>query len=184
MKSNEMETHFQMLILQRQAFYQDKDLDFEQAWVRPLPEKWSIGETLYHLFLMVRLFRRFSNIYIPTMLPLAYARRRKPYQTETHNIYEEYNQKKKKPMNAPSLIVPPSELEKKWNITEIQWLLEYETEKIKTFIKCIGSDVAGHIYYPDPVAYYPNLVQCIHLLAIHEQHHFDLTKKYYSQMDR
>lgn len=43
----------------------------------------------------------------------------------------------------------------------------------------IDQDVAGQIYYPDPVAAYPNLVQCVRLLAIHEQHHFTITKKYY-----
>jgi hypothetical protein len=113
------------------------------------------------------------------MLPVAYARKNKPYPTETYNIYAEYNQKKRKPMKAPSVINPPACIEKKWNITEVQWFLEYETEKLYSLVKFIEEDLAGNIYYPDPIAHNPNLIQSIHLLAIHEQHHFELTKGYY-----
>lgn len=181
LKSKEIEKHFDTLIRQREAFYQESILDFDRAWNRSLSEKWSIGETLYHLYKMIRLFRRFSNFYMPVMLPIAYIRKRKPYKTKTHNIYEEYTEEKKRPMEAPSLIVPPLGLERKWNITEIQWFLEYETDQLKNRLKFIPQNIAGQIYYPDPVAYYPNLIQSIHLLAIHEKHHFDLTLKYYSK---
>lgn len=95
LKSIEMEKHFHTLIKRREAFYQNKMLDFEQAWNRPLPNKWSIGETLYHLFLMVRLFRRFSNFYIPVKLPIAYVGKHQSYKSEIHNIYEEYRDKRK-----------------------------------------------------------------------------------------
>lgn len=118
-----MEKQFHTLTKQREAFYQNTKLDFEQEWNRPFPDKWSIGETLYHLYLMIRLFRRFSNYYIPVMLPLAYVRKQQPYKTEIHNIYEEYRGKKKRPMRAPSLIMRPSGLENKWNVTEIEWFL-------------------------------------------------------------
>ncbi|CAM3206041.1 DinB family protein [Filibacter tadaridae] len=179
MKSEQMHNYFIKLKQQRDVFYNDDNLNFENAWKRPMPEKWSIGETLYHLVLMVRVFRGFSRIYVPIMLPLAYVQKKKPYKKEIHDIYQEYRYKKKRSMNAPFLIKPPSGLERKWTFNDIQALLEYETDKLATNLNDIDQDLAGQIYFPDPVAMYPNLIQCVHLLAIHEQHHFNITKKYY-----
>ncbi len=56
--------------------------------------------------------------------------------------------------------------------------LEQETDKLKAQVSGVEEAVAGHIYFPDTIAHYPNLIQCVHLLAIHEQHHFDITRKY------
>jgi len=182
LKSERMKMYFNQLRTQREAFYNEKHLHFDDGWIRPIPEKWSIGETLYHLVLMTRFFRRVSNFYLPIMLPVAYVRKRKPYPSETYNIYTEYNQKKNRAMKAPSVINPIGGIERKWNITEVQWFLEYETQKLYSLLKFIHDDVAGNIYYPDPIAHHPNLIQSIHLLAIHEQHHFDLTKKYYAEI--
>ncbi|MFA1819744.1 DinB family protein [Virgibacillus oceani] len=179
MKSDKMRIYFDQLKIQRESFYNKTYLNFDEGWIRPLPDKWSIGETLYHLVLMTKFFRRLSNFYIPIMLPVAYARKKKPYATETYNIYAEYHQKKRRAMKAPSVINPPAGLERKWNITEVQWFLEYETQKLYSLLKFIDEDVAGNINYPDPIAHNPNLIQSIHLLAIHEHHHFDLTRKYY-----
>ncbi len=178
LKSKEINRHFQQLKKQREIFYNDCSLDFKHAWRRPLPDKWFIGETLYHLVLLVRLFRRFSVLYIPVMLPIAHLRKKKPYQSEIHNIYKEYKEKKKRSMSAPSLLVPPKDLKKDYRFKDVQELLEEETKKLMDVIESMEENVAGHIRYPDPIAYYPNLIQSIHLLAIHEQHHFDLVKKY------
>lgn len=177
MKSEQITHHFQELIQQRDTFFKDKDINFDEPWKRSIPDKWSIGESLYHLALMIRLFRRFSTIYIPVMKPLAYLRRNKPYKIETYDIYQEYKKKKKKPMNAPSLIKPPEELADKWSFEEVKVLLEGETDRLMVNLNTIRQDVAGQIYYPDPIADYPNLVQCVHLLAIHEQHHFNIMRK-------
>lgn len=180
MKSEQINIHFQKLQQQRDAFYNDSGINFADAWSRPMPDKWSIGETLYHLVLMVRLFRRFSVIYIPLMLPIAHIRKNKPYKTEIHDIYQEFRNKKKRSMNAPFLIKPPAGLEEKWNFSEIKALLERETDKLMTNLNDIEQVTAGQTYYPDPVAAYPNLIQCVHLLAIHEQHHFNIIKRYYT----
>ncbi|WP_404452285.1 DinB family protein [Virgibacillus necropolis] len=177
MKSEQINRHFQQLKQQRDTFYKDKGINFEEPWRRPMPDKWSIGESLYHLLLMVRLFRRFSTIYIPVMMPLAYLRRNKPYKIETHDIYQDYQKKKKKSMNAPLLIKPPEGLANKWSFEETKELLGRETDKLMGNLNTIKQDVAGQIYYPDPIADYPNLVQCVHLLAIHEQHHFNIMGK-------
>nr|WP_275899567.1 DinB family protein [Bacillus piscicola] len=163
---------------QRTSFYHDSGVDFTTPWRRPLPEKWSLGETFFHLLLMERLFRRFSYIYLPIMLPFAHLRKKKPYKTEIHNPYQDFQKKRKRPMKAPFLIVPPSRLEEKFTFEDIQALLEAETDKLKVQLRDMEEEVAGQIRYPDPVVDYPNLIQCIHLLAIHEQHHFNVTKKY------
>ncbi|WP_160112574.1 DinB family protein [Salicibibacter kimchii] len=178
MKSKEIHDHFTKLKQQRKDFYNSSYVNLDRAWSRPFPEKWSIGETLYHLVLMIRLFRRFSSVYIPILLPVAHVRKKRGYKIEMHNIYETYHQDHKKAMNAPFLIKPPAGLEEKWSINDVQSLLEHETDKLMANLDNIEQDLAGQIYYPDPVAEYPNLIQCIHLLAIHEQHHFKLTKKY------
>ncbi len=178
MKSKEMQFHFKKIKEQRDAFYHDSAINFENAWIRPKPEKWSIGETIYHLVLMIRLFRRFSGIYIPVIYPWAYIRRKKPYRTETCDIYQQFQQKNKKAMLAPFLLIPPSGLEEKWTISEIRAILERETNQLISNLDNIEQEIAGQISYPDPIAGYPNLIQCIHLLSIHEQHHFDIVKKY------
>ena len=174
-----MEKYFRQLDEQRKEFYEDIQLNFDNPWQRPLPDKWSIGETLYHLLLMAKLFRRFSAFYIPPAKPIAHLRKNKPYKTEIHDIYSEYTSTKKKPMKAPSLIKPPDNLEKKWTIDEIRLALDEETKRLKHLVESIDEPIAGHIVFPDPVAYYPNLIQTIHILAIHEAHHFRLTKNYY-----
>lgn len=180
MKSEQINNHFQKLKQQRDAFYHDSAISFTNAWSRPMPDKWSIGETLYHLVLMTKLFRRFSVFYIPLMQPVAYIRRNKAYKTEIHDIYQEFRNKKKRPMNAPFPIKPPDGLEGKWKFDEVQALLENETDKLMRNLNDMEQNIAGQIYYPDPIAGYPNLVQCVHLLGIHEQHHFTIVKKYYN----
>ncbi|SHF66532.1 DinB family protein [Ornithinibacillus halophilus] len=177
--SNNFEDYFDRIQEQRKSFYQEMDSNVEDVWERPYPNKWSVAETVYHLYLLLRLFRRFSVIYMPIMYPLAVLRKNKPYPTDMNNIYIEYHQKKKKPMNAPLLLNPPKNLPRKKNYDEIKKLLERETNLLKANVLPMDERIAGQIYYPDPVAHHPNLPQSIQLIGIHEQHHFNLTKDYY-----
>lgn len=173
-----IQSYFQLLESQRNYFYQYIEENGGDRWKRPIPDKWSAGETVYHLIMMVRLVRRFSAFYIPLMLPYAKMRKRYSYRTETYNIYKEYTEKKKRPMKASFVLTPPKNLHQKYNFKELQQILHAETIKLKEKITHLDEHIAGQIIYPDPVAYYPNVIQSIHLLAIHEQHHFDLVKKY------
>ncbi|WP_052345711.1 hypothetical protein [Paucisalibacillus sp. EB02] len=84
-------------------------------------------------------------------------------------------------MNAPFLLTPTKNIYQKYDLKELQKLLHSETDKIKYKLSNIDEKVAGQIHYPDPIAYYPNVIQSVHLLAIHEQHHFDLVIKYERQ---
>ncbi|MEN2467912.1 DinB family protein [Ornithinibacillus sp. JPR2-1] len=178
MNSTYIENYFNLVEKQRVIFYQSVSKSNFGLWKRPLPDKWSVGETLYHVYLMVRLVRRFSTIYLPLAKPLARIRKHHPYQTSIHNIYVEYTQKKKGPMKAPYVLTPPKNLNQTYTLLDIQQLLINETNKFKNLVAELEEPVAGHIRYPDPVAHYPNVIQSVHLLAIHEQHHFSLTEGY------
>ncbi|HLR63556.1 MAG TPA: DinB family protein [Lentibacillus sp.] len=178
MKNGQIQQHFQDLEQQRKLFYHNPVIQAADPWKSLQPGKWSIGETLYHLILMVKMLRRFSYVYIPIMLPIAHLRRKNPYQTKSRDIYKGYQDKKKRPMKAPFIINPPAGLENKYSFTGIQEQLEMETKMLKERLQTIEEDIAGHIRYPDPIADYPNLIQCVHLLAIHEHHHFEITERY------
>ncbi|GAA0595369.1 DinB family protein [Virgibacillus siamensis] len=180
MKSAVMANYFQQLEQQRASFFSSEGIDFSRVFIRPFPDKWSVGETVYHLMLMTKFFRKFSGVYIPAAKPVACLRRKRPYKMAIHNIYREYTEKKKRPMNAPKIIVPPPGVADKYNFDQIKEMLELETVKLRMDVNHIEQDVAGQIYYPDPIANYPNLLQSVQLLAIHEQHHFNLLKKYES----
>lgn len=178
MKSKAMEQHFHILARQRETFYAEINISEKAAWEPLQAGKWSIAETMYHLVLLARLFRRFSGFYVPVMIPLARLKKNKPYQTMIHDIYIEYKQKKGRPMPAPFLLKPSSHLQERMTFREIVDALGRETHKLKADILNITEVTAGHVYYPDPIAHYPNLIQCTHLLAIHEQHHFNITRNY------
>lgn len=178
LKSKYIENYFNLVEKQREVFYQLVSQSKSELWERPLPDKWSVGETLYHLYLMVRLVRRFSTIYLPLAKPIANLRKNHHYQTSIHNIYVEYIQKKKRPMKAPYVLTPLKNLSHAYTLLEIQQLLVIETNKLKKLVAELEEPVAGLIRFPDPIACYPNIIQSIHLLAIHEQHHFSLTERY------
>src|SRR5690625_5002149 len=110
MRGEWMDFHFEKLNQQRKIFYSDMGIAAKETFKKPNPEKWSVGETMYHLFLLARLLRRFSIFYIPLLFPIAYVRKNKPYETEIHDIYQAYREEKQKPMPAPFLLKPPTHL--------------------------------------------------------------------------
>lgn len=69
------------------------------------------------------------------------------------------------------------------NVTQLEELLTRETNEIKKLVQNIEENVAGHIVFLDPIAHYPNLIQSIQLLAIHEKHHFMIMKNNYEMID-
>ncbi|PWU68745.1 DinB family protein [Gracilibacillus dipsosauri] len=178
MKNIYLVEHFQRIYKQR------KEIKIElwkgKEWQRPSDDKWSWGETYYHLYLMMRWFRRLSKIYIPLAIPFATLRKNKPYPVHSTNIYKQYQLEKKKPMKAPFILVPPKDqVDFGWLVNE----LDKETKQIEKIVLKLSDDVAGHIRYIDPLASNPNLIESIHLLGIHEKHHFSLCEKYYNVID-
>ena len=113
------------------------------------------------------------------MRPIAKIRADKAYPKHTYDIYKEFSTHKKRGMKAPFIIMPPKNIAGKYSLEELQIMLDDETNKLIRLVANIPDPIAGNIYYIDPVAHHPNLIQSIHLLAIHEKHHFNLTKHYF-----
>ncbi|WP_338753031.1 DinB family protein [Bacillus sp. FJAT-52991] len=180
MESYSMESHFQTITDQRITFSNEMNNHLDHPWIRPYKEKWSIGETYYHLYLMVKRIRQLNSVYIPLMTPVASIRKKKTFKTKSEDVFKAFEQKHKRAMKAPFLLMPPKELDKSYTFRNLEQMLESETEKLKKLVDQMDERVAGQIYYPDPYAHYPNLIQSIHLIAIHEKHHFEITKKYFN----
>lgn len=85
-------------------------------------------------------------------------------------------------MRAPAILVPPKKIRFVLNSDEIEQLLITETSAMKELVKDIEENIAGHIVFPDPLAHYPNLIQSIQLLAIHEKHHFRIMAEQYNRL--
>ncbi|WP_155590019.1 DinB family protein [Lysinibacillus cavernae] len=177
MKSNSMAKHFLTLQEQRTHYLPAiHALSKEELWRRTLEDKWSIGEHFYHLYLIFKMLHKATK-YSFFLLPIAKMRRNKPFATEIHNIFEEYQANKGKGMRAPGILVPPKKIRFALSSHDIEQLLLNETLALQQFVKDIEEDIAGHIIFPDPIANYPNLIQAIQLLAIHERHHFEIVGK-------
>lgn len=180
MKSKYLSLYFEAIFNQRENFYERIANYQALIWVRPHEEKWSLGETFYHLYLMVKRFRQLNKFYLLLAEPVASLRKNTPYATKIHDIYEEYQQKQKKTMIAPFVILPPKGVENKISFNQLVEELETETKVLEQMVSAIEDNVAGHIRYPDPIAHHPNLIQAVQLIGLHEQHHFRLCAKYYN----
>ncbi|MEH7458292.1 DinB family protein [Bacillus sp. JJ1127] len=182
MKSENIAKHFHTLHQQRSQFLPKiQSLSQEELWYRNEDGKWSIGEHFYHLYLIARMLKvaiKFSFV----LFPYAKMRRNAPFATEIHDIFAEFKEKKGRGMNAPFILVPPKKIYHSMNGEELERLLVNETNAIQAFVKNIEEDIAGHIVFLDPIAKYPNLIQAIQLLAIHEKHHFAIIENSYRMM--
>ncbi|OZI12412.1 hypothetical protein CEW92_06735 [Bacillaceae bacterium SAS-127] len=178
MKSESIEFHFNTLEQQREILFPTvESLTMNQLWERPSDGKWSIGESIYHLYLMMKVLRVAAVITIPCTKLYAKSVRRKLYATSIHDIYQEYGNKRKKSMKAPFVLNPPNNIRLNLTFDDVNALLVNETRRVKKLVEEIDEDIAGHIIFLDPVANYPNLIQAIQLLAIHEAHHFRIMKR-------
>ncbi|KOY82158.1 DinB family protein [Lysinibacillus macroides] len=180
MKSHSMAKHF--LLLQEQRIYYlpaIQTLSQEELWHRPYEGKWSIGEHFYHLYLILKMLHTATK-YSLFLTPIAKLQRNKPFATEIHDIYAAYKLKKGKGMPAPKILIPPKKIYFALSSQDIEQTLMNETLALQWLVKNIEEDIAGHIRFPDPIAHYPNLIQAIQLLAIHEQHHFKIMEKTFS----
>ena len=182
MKSSSMAHHFHTLQEQRILYLPCiQSLSREQLWHREKEGKWSIGEHFYHLYLILKMLKTATKFSL-LLTPYAKMRRNKPFATEIHDIYEEYKNKKGRGMKAPGILVPPSKIRFTLSSDEIEQLLLNETSAMQELVKNIEEDIAGHIIFPDPIAHYPNLIQSIQLLAIHEKHHFRIIEEQYNRL--
>ncbi|MDM5190306.1 DinB family protein [Bacillus sp. DX4.1] len=182
MKSESISKHFHALHQQRCQFLPKIQLlSQEKLWYRKEDGKWSIGEHLYHLYLILRMLKvatKFSLV----LIPYAKMKRNTLFTTEIHDIYAEFKEKNGRGMKAPWILVPSKKIRHSMDGKELERLLLNETNEIKALVKNIEEDIAGHIVFLDPIAKYPNLIQAIQLLAIHEKHHFIIIENNYKMM--
>ncbi|PGK38934.1 hypothetical protein CN907_13830 [Bacillus anthracis] len=183
MKSQNISKHFQTLHVQRNEFLPHlHSLSQEQLWYRKEDKKWSIGEHFYHLYLIARMLKVAIKVSL-TLFPYAKLRKNATFATDIHDIYAEYKKKHGKGMKAPWILIPSKKVYHSMNVTELEELLARETDEIKKLVQNIEENIAGHIVFLDPIAHYPNLIQSIQLLAIHEKHHFMIMKNNYEMID-
>lgn len=178
MKSASMLNYFNELEEQRNKLFPKlNELSMEQLWRSPREGKWTIGETIYHLYLMIRLVRVAAQIFIPLTSLYAHLVKNKRYNKDIVDIYSEYQKEKKRQMKAPSILNPPRKIVHSLNFEQLNQLLANETEKLLEIVNNIDEEIAGHIHFFDPIARNPNLIQSIKLLVIHEYHHFKIIEK-------
>ena len=138
---------------------------------RAQDDKWSIGEVVYHCCLLVKLTRQLSEVYLPMSRFFMKVGRFKTaeYNGEMENIYAGPT------MEAPKFLEP--DMDEKYSKGELRLMLEEETGKLKKLVQNLSDDEAYTIRYPDPVPDYPNVVQTVKLLMIHETHHYNVLMK-------
>ncbi|MBE9915942.1 DinB family protein [Paenibacillus donghaensis] len=179
MKSESISKHFQTLTEQRIQFLINIPyLSQEKLWNRNEEGRWSVGEHVYHLYLIMRMVK-IATKWSFGLIPYAKMKRNKPFATEIHDIYTEFKEKKGRGMKAPWILIPPKKIRYAMDGRELVQLLLKETIEMRALVGNIEEDIAGHIVFLDPIAKYPNLIQAVQLLAIHEMHHFKMIEKYY-----
>lgn len=182
MKSESISKHFHTLTQQRCQFMLNiQSLTQEKLWYQKEDGKWSIGEHLYHLYLILRMLKvatKFSLV----LIPYAKMKRNTKFATEIHDIYAEFKERKGRGMKAPWILVPPKKIRHSMDGRELERLLLNETNEMIALVKNIEEEIAGHIVFLDPIAKYPNLIQAIQLLAIHEKQHFIIIENNYKML--
>lgn len=107
MKSQSIKKHFITLEQQREKVYPTlKSISRVQLWERPKENKWSVGETIYHLYLIAKMLRIAATVTIPCTKSYARIVRNKPFYSDINDIYKDYNEKRGKGMKAPFILNP------------------------------------------------------------------------------
>ncbi|WP_414043184.1 DinB family protein [Macrococcus sp. EM39E] len=140
-------------------------------------DKWSVGEVIYHCYLLLKLTRQFTKYYVPIAKHcVAVIPNHSSYNNDMHNIYAG------KTMKAPAILNPKLNVE--YRLEDLFDLLEAETELLKEQVGLLNDQQVQKIRYPDPVPKYPNVVQVVKLLYIHEKHHYEVVSARNEQYHR
>ena len=167
----EFESVFDELEALRNEYFKTPEFNGE-IYRRKVPDKWSIEEVLYHCYLLLKYTRMASEVYLPAGrlgLKLSCSRP-KIYNDYMNNIYAG-----DEPMPAPRMLIP--KVNNDYSKGELRLMLEQETSKMKKLVSKLSKDEAYWITYPDLVPRYPNVVQTVKLLKIHEAHHYNVLIK-------
>lgn len=161
----ELENIFDELETLRNDYF-STDAFNRDIYKRTVPDKWSVGEVIYHCYLLLKLTRQLSQVYVPlagSYMKLLH-QRPKYYDGRMENIYAG------KTMQAPAVLIP--NMRKEYTKGELRLMLEEETDKLKKCLEGLNKDELYWIRYPDPVPGYPNIIQTVKVAKIHEAHHY------------
>lgn len=165
--NHEIERTFNELEALRDHYFKTEEFNGD-IYKRAEPDKWSIGEVIYHCYLLLRLTRQFSQVYLPAARLFIKAGGIKTAEQNghMHNIYAGPT------MKAPKILEP--KMDRRYSKGELRLMLEEETEKLKKQVTGLSDREAYTIRYPDPVPNWPNVVQMIKVGYIHEKHHYNV----------
>lgn len=166
--NNELQKAFEILEDTRNEFFSSRAFNGD-IHTRVEDERWSIAESIYHCYKLVKLTRIGLELYLPLSKLVLRTVRCKNENNEMPNIYAG------KTMPAPFILVPGNvdDLDK----GKLRHLLEVETRKINKLVQNLTKREVYCIRLPDPVPNYPNIIQTIKLLEIHERHHYEIVTK-------
>lgn len=163
--NNEMQEAFENLEQMRNAYFASLEFNCD-IHTRVLDDKWSIAESIYHCYKLLKLTRLGLQAYLPFARPIINLVPCDNQNNDMPNIYSG------KTMKAPFILIPGNvdHLEK----GDLRNLLEVETRKVQNLVKNLTQKEIYCIRLPDPVPNYPNIIQGIKLLEIHERHHYEV----------
>ncbi|WP_051128263.1 hypothetical protein [Amphibacillus jilinensis] len=90
MQNTSITKHFEKIYDQREIFSRFIAENNWQVWARPQVNKWSIGETYYHLYLMVKRFRQLNTVYLPLAKPIAWIWKHSSYSTQIKRTFNQW----------------------------------------------------------------------------------------------
>lgn len=165
---HELETVFNKLETTRNLYFGSAPFNGD-IHSRVVTDKWSIAESIYHCYKLLKITRLTLQIYLPLAKPIVNLRKSVQHNRTMPNIYEG------KTMPAPIVLFPGdvSHLSK----GDLRNMLEEETEQIKSMIKKLSDKEIFGIRLPDPVPNFPNILQTIKLAEIHERHHYKIVSE-------
>ncbi|KKK34232.1 hypothetical protein WN59_08105 [Salinicoccus sediminis] len=163
----ELEEIFEELEALRNDYFSTVEFN-DDLYRRDVPDKWSVGEVIYHCWLLLKYFRMLSGMYNPPARAILKLYRQSPAEYDAHmeNIYAGET------MKSPAILVP--QMKREYSKGELRMMLEDETEKLKKTLDGLDSDALYRVRYPDPVAGCPNIIQSVKLAKIHEAHHYGI----------
>ena len=148
--------------------YYSQDVFCENIHHRVVTNKWSVAEVVYHCYLLVRFTRQFSEYY------LGFAKKIYKFIPETKDHYMA-NIYLGKTMKAPKILEP--RLSKEYTIDELREMIDKESDKIQKMFNTLSKEQQQRIRFPDPIPHYPNVIQTVKLLLIHEKHHYEIVRR-------
>lgn len=170
MMHRELENIFDELEEVRNEYFKTREFN-EDIYKRVQSDKWSVGEVIYHCYLLLKLTRQLSEVYVPLSKAYMNLFHQKPkmYDSKMENIYAGQT------MQAPGILIP--NMKRAYTKGELRHMLEAETARLKKCLDGLSKDEIYWIRYPDPVPNYPNVIQTVKVAKIHEAHHYKIVQE-------